>query len=83
MNQGGIGFTNILNGISKTLNIVNQVIPIYQQVSPMVKNVKKVVANTNINNVLKNKSNFKVKTNSEEKITQKKELSLNNPVFFH
>ena len=78
MNQGSFGLNNVLNGISKTLNLANQVIPIYQQVSPMVKNVKSAISIVNKSNLFK-----KTNTNLFEVKSEKKELSLNNPVFFH
>ena len=77
MNQSSFGFTNVLNGISKTLNLANQVIPLYKEVSPMVKNAKNVISTISSSNLFNKRAIKKtVQTN------QKKELSLNNPVFF-
>lgn len=79
MNTGGFTFSKILSGAYKTLNLANQIIPLYQSVSPMVRNAKNTFA------ILKEfKKVPTIKTNKT--ITnnyQKKELSLNNPVFFH
>lgn len=81
MNQSSFGLINVLNGISKTLNVANQVIPIYKQVSPMVKNVSNAISNVSKSNFFK--KNMIVNNKQNDKPTQKKELSLNNPVFFH
>ena len=83
MNQNSFGLSNVLNGISKTLNLANQVIPLYQQVSPMVKNVSNAVSNIGKSGLLK-RNNIKNNTASfKQENLEKKELSLNNPVFFH
>lgn len=37
---GGINFSSILSGTSKTLNVVNQALPIVRQAGPMMKNAK-------------------------------------------
>ena len=81
VNPSNFTFSKFLGGAYKTLTLANQIIPLYQQVSPMVKNARNAFSiikgvNKSNNFVKKNKS-----VNSETKI-QKKELSLNNPVFF-
>lgn len=83
MNPTGFTFTKFLSGAYKTLTIANQVIPLYKQVSPMIKNARS--AFSIISEI--NKTNKSIKKNntsgiSNNKIPQKKELSLNNPVFF-
>jgi len=82
VNQNSFGLSNVLNCISKTLNLSNHVIPLYQQVSPMVKNVSNVVSNINKSGLLK-RNNIKNNVSLKQEKVQKKELSLNNPVFFH
>lgn len=82
MNQSNFTFSKVLSGAYKTLGLANQIIPLYQQVSPMVKNAKSAFS------VLKN-FNKNTKVNTVKPIikknikSEKKELSLNNPVFFH
>jgi len=82
MNQSSFTFSKVLSGAYKTLGLANQIIPLYQQVSPMVKNAKSAFS------VLKN-FNKNTKVNTVKPIikknikSEKKELSLNNPVFFH
>ena len=87
MNPSGLTFSRILGGAYKTLTIANQVIPLYRQVSPMIKNARN--AFSIINEI--NKSNKKEKKNigfnnvklqTKNVVSQKKELSLNNPIFF-
>ena len=81
MNQSSFIFSKVLSGAYKTLGLANQIIPLYQQVSPMVKNAKSAFS------VLKNfNTNSKVSTSKpiiKNIKSEKKELSLNNPVFFH
>ena len=80
MNQSGFGVLKLLNGVSKTLNLANQVIPLYKEVSPMVKKFSNAASSISKINFLKKNTNT---TNFDSKKIQKKELSLNNPVFFH
>ena len=80
MNPSGYTFTKILNGAYKTLNVANQIIPLYRQVSPMVKNARN--AFSIISEINKSNKSIDNKNNIDNVVKQKKELSLNNPVFF-
>lgn len=82
MNLSGVDFSKFLSGAYKTLNLANQIIPLYQQISPMVKNARNSFSVISKSNLLK-KDNVKKSVNlNNNQIVQKKELSLNNPVFF-
>lgn len=57
---GGLSFTRVLGGISKTLGVVNQIIPIYKEAKPMINNARnafsliKEFSNTTTNRVMAN-----------------------------
>ena len=79
MNPSGFTFSKFLGGAYKTLNVANQLIPLYKQVSPMVKNARNafsIISEFNKSNKISKKKDV------NKKNLQKKELPLNNPVFF-
>ena len=82
MNPSGLTLTKVLSGASKTLTLANQIIPLYQQVSPMVKNAKNAFSVIKEFNKGTKVSRPRQITKSSKVASQKKELSLNNPVFF-
>lgn len=80
MNISSFTFPKILNGAYKTLTLANQIIPLYQSISPMVRNAKNTFS---ILKEFKKETNIKPNTPIKVNNYQKKELPLNNPVFFH
>lgn len=82
MNQSVFSFSRFLGGAYKTLTIANQIIPLYKQVSPVIKNARSVFSTISELNKSNKSVIKKNKVNNSDVLSQKKELSLNNPVFF-
>ena len=83
---GGLSFTKVLGGLSKTLGVVNQIIPLYKEAKPMISNAGKAISiirelgNTTTNRVMtntaKNMAPIKEKINKQILNNQK------GPTFF-
>ena len=83
---GGLSFTKVLGGLSKTLGVVNQIIPLYKEAKPMISNAGKAISiirelgntttNRVINNTAKNMAPIKEKINKQILNNQK------GPTFF-
>ena len=85
--QGGLTFTKVLSGISKTLSVANQVIPLYREAKPMIKNAKTILSvlkemNGNNNNKTPvKKQNGPIKKDSMEEVKTFTNYN-NSPKFF-
>ena len=86
---GGLTFTKVLSGISKTLGIANQVIPLYKEAKPMINNAKTILSVLKSMNGKDNKSNNsniikenKKTTNTVNNINSNFNNNINSPKFF-
>ena len=82
MNPSSFTFSKFLSGAYKTLNVANQIIPLYKHVSPMIKNARNVFSIISEINKSNKPARINYSKSKKNSIHQKKELSLNNPVFF-
>ena len=74
---GGITFSGILSGASKTLGVINQAIPVFYQMKPIWNNAKTMFRVAKAMN-----SNDQSKTTSTKETTNTNSSTNNEPTFF-
>lgn len=80
--NGGLTFTKVLSGISKTLNIANQVIPLYKEAKPMINNAKTILSVLKGINTPTAKKSTPPNEQKKDTIVQTSSLKTNSPSFF-
>lgn len=83
---GGLNFSNILSGTSKTLNVVNQALPLIKQAGPMLNNAKTMFKVMNEFKKVETPVTQPTEVSKTEEIIQKEEpytrSSHSGPTFF-